>query len=211
MIAYINGIVAEVTQTSAVLEVGGLGYEVLISPDTAARLGGRGEEARLYTYLYVREDQLALYGFLTRDELELFKKLITVSGVGPKVGLAILSAIGADDLRFAILSGDIKTISRAPGVGKKTAERLILDLRDKLEMPSFGEDEDGGAAARLSGEVASTTAAQGAAGDTASEAAEALVVLGYARTDALKAVRRALNEGAADTEAVLKAALKYLL
>lgn len=209
MIAYIKGIVEEVTQTSAILDVGGIGYEVLISPDTASRIQGRGEEAKLFTYMYVREDQFALYGFLGKEELELFKQLITVSGIGPKGGLSILSAMSSDDLRFAILAGDAKSISRAPGIGKKTAERLILDLRDKLKMP--GEEEECGGMIH----IPSTTSGIGNGADSVdvrTEATEALVALGYGRAEALKAVRTAVTGAPdADTETILKAALKLML
>ncbi len=209
MIAYIKGVVEEVTQTSAIIDVGGIGYEILISPDTASRMQGRGEEAKLFTYMYVREDQFALYGFLGKEELELFKQLITVSGIGPKGGLSILSAMSSDDLRFAILAGDAKSISRAPGIGKKTAERLILDLRDKLKMPGE-EEEDGGLIHASSAGNGAGNAADSK--DVRTEAAEALVALGYSRAEALKAVRTAAaGAPEADTEMILKAALKLML
>ncbi|MDO4284329.1 MAG: Holliday junction branch migration protein RuvA [Eubacteriales bacterium] len=211
MIAYVKGIVADVSETGVVLDVGGIGYQITVSPDTAARVGGRGEEAQLFTYMYVREDQFALYGFLSRDELELFKKLITVSGIGPKGGLSILSVISADDLRFAILSGDAKAISRAPGIGKKTAERLILDLRDKLEMPVWDGGGEQGESTSSGTSLSGADGLSGAAESVLADAAEALVALGYARMDALKAVRKAAAGGASDTEALLKAALKYMV
>ena len=134
MIAFLKGTVAAVYDGAAEIDVNGVGYEVRIAGDTVQRLAsaGRDEEIKIYTYTYLREDQIALYGFLSREDLELFKLLITVSGVGPKGALALLSVGTADDLRFAIMTGDAKMIARAPGVGKKTAERLILDLRDKV-------------------------------------------------------------------------------
>ncbi len=209
MIAHIKGILEELTQTSAILDVGGVGYEILISPDTASRMPGRGEEARLFTYMYVREDQFALYGFLSKEELELFKQLITVSGIGPKGGLSILSAMSGEDLRFAILAGDARSIARAPGIGKKTAERLILDLRDKLKMP--GEEEDTAGAGKLSSLGSAATNGTDSR-DVRTEAVEALVALGYGRAEALKAVRKAAGSlPEADTETLLKAALKLML
>ncbi len=209
MIAHIKGILEELTQTGAILDVGGVGYEILISPDTASRMPGRGEEARLFTYMYVREDQFALYGFLSKEELELFKQLITVSGIGPKGGLSILSAMSGEDLRFAILAGDAKSIARAPGIGKKTAERLILDLRDKLKMP--GEEEDTAGAGNLSS-LGSAAANGTDSRDVRTEAVEALVALGYGKAEALKAVRKAAGSlPEADTETLLKAALKLML
>ena len=134
MIAFLRGYVAALYEGTAVIDVGGIGYEVRVAGETVQRLAaaGRDEEVLVYTYTYLREDQIALYGFMSREDLELFKLLITVSGIGPKGGLALLSVGTADDLRFAIMTGDSKMISRAPGIGKKTAERVIIDLRDKV-------------------------------------------------------------------------------
>ena len=132
MIGFVHGILEELTKDCAVLDVNGFGINVNISTSTASFLPPLGEEVKLYTYTCVREDSFSLYGFSSKDELELFKKLITVNGIGPRGGLSLLSAVSADDLRFAILSGDVKLISSAPGIGKKTAERVVLDLKDKL-------------------------------------------------------------------------------
>ncbi|HBA70400.1 MAG TPA: Holliday junction branch migration protein RuvA, partial [Lachnospiraceae bacterium] len=144
MIAYMKGKIADISEDNLVLEVNGIGYNIRISSGTAGLLPGIGEEVKIYTYTYVREDAFLLYGFLTRDDLEIFRRLITVNGIGPKGGLAILSVMTADDLRFAILSGDSKAIAKAPGIGKKTAERVILDLRDKVSIEeSFVNKEAG--------------------------------------------------------------------
>ena len=122
-----------------------IGYNIRISAGTAGLLPGIGETVKIYTYTYVREDAFWLYGFLTKDDLEIFRRLITVNGIGPKGGLAILSVMSADDLRFAILSGDAKAIAKAPGIGAKTAERVILDLRDKVSIEeSFIHRQAGG-------------------------------------------------------------------
>ena len=129
MFAYINGFLEDVTVDNAVIDVNGFGINVRISADTASRLPGIGEQVRLYTYTYVKEDAFLLYGFLSRSDLEMFKLCITVSGIGPKGALAILSVMDADSLRFAIMSGDAKAISKAPGVGTRTAQRLILELK----------------------------------------------------------------------------------
>ena len=133
MYAYIKGELAEINTDHIVIEAGGIGYQVFISLQTFDYLPSVGENLKIYTYLYLREDAMILYGFLTKDDLELFKLLISVSGIGPKGGLAILSTLEADDLRFAILSGDAKAISKAPGVGGKTAQRVILELKDKFD------------------------------------------------------------------------------
>ena len=129
MFAYINGFLEDVTVDNAVIDVNGFGINVRISADTASKLPGIGEQVRLYTYTYVKEDAFLLYGFLSRSDLEMFKLCITVSGIGPKGALAILSVMDADSLRFAIMSGDAKAISKAPGVGTRTAQRLILELK----------------------------------------------------------------------------------
>ena len=134
MIAFLSGTLEYLSGDLAVIDVGGVGYEVNVSAEVSGNLSsiGTGNIVKLYTYMYVREGQVALYGFLSRGDLALFKLLITVSGVGPKGGLSLLSVLSADDLRFAIMTGDAKMISRAPGIGKKTAERLILDLKDRV-------------------------------------------------------------------------------
>lgn len=219
MIAFLRGNVAAVYEGAAVIDVNGVGYEVRIAGDTVQRLAaaGRDEEVKIYTYTYLREDQIALYGFMSREDLELFKLLITVSGVGPKGGLALLSVGTADDLRFAIMTGDAKMIARAPGVGKKTAERLILDLRDKVA--GMYDAAMMAAAGSLEGTAAPDfVPAAGSAGadSAASEAVEALTALGYSRAEAAKAVRASQDHAAEngvdvqDTESILKAALRYL-
>lgn len=202
MYAYLTGRVQEVSDGNAVIDVNGIGYNVRVSLDTASRLSvtGRDETVRIYTYTYIREDQMILYGFLSRDDLALFRMLITVSGIGPKGGLALLSVQRAEDLRFAIMTGDVKAISRAPGIGKRTAERLILELKDKLgELPAAGGIEI---------ETGTSEAEPLAEGDAASDAVEALTALGYGRADAIRAVRKCADAGS--TEEILRAALRYL-
>ncbi|WP_026660138.1 Holliday junction branch migration protein RuvA [Butyrivibrio sp. AC2005] len=206
MIAFVNGILDEKRDLLAVIDVGGIGYNVNISAYTADRLPSKGEAVKLYTYMSVREDAMNLYGFLTRDELEFFKLLISVSGIGPKGGQAILSVMTPDDLRFAILSGDSKAISKAPGVGKKTAERLVLELKDKISSDDILAGKAGG----------STDALTGGKGidEPQNEAVEALVSLGYGLSEASKAVRTVISASevnAEDTEAILKLALKELI
>ncbi|MCI2048442.1 MAG: Holliday junction branch migration protein RuvA [Lachnospiraceae bacterium] len=201
MFASLHGIIDEISDGTAVVDVNGLGMEVGISPGTASRMGAVGDEVKLYTYTYLREDQIGLYGFLSRDELKLFKQLITVSGIGPKAGLSLLSAMSADELRFAIASGDVGAISKAQGVGKRTAERLVLELRDKMT--------DAELSAAVSGNGADT-AGSSPAGGISGDAVEALVALGYPRPDAMKAVKKAEAAGASDTEAILKSALTFM-
>lgn len=202
MIAYVNGIVEDITEDNAVIDVNGIGYNVKISGDTAARLPGIGESVKLYTYTCVREDAFQLYGFLSRGDLEIFKKLITVNGIGPKGGLAILSVMDADDLRYAIMSGDVKAISKAPGIGAKTAQRVILDLKDKISIDDI----------LINREIAATAANVGLQGDTPQkrEAIEALVSLGYGQAESARAVNAIEGIEDMDSGAVLKAALKKM-
>ena len=201
MIAYVKGIIEDITEDNAVIDVNGIGYNVKISADTASRLPGIGEAVKLYPYTCVREDAFQLFGFLTRSDLEIFKKLITVNGIGPKGGLAILSVMDADDLRFAIMSGDAKAISKAPGIGAKTAQRVILDLKDKISI----DDE------MISREIAQGSAVSLRA-DTPQkqEAIAALVSLGYGQAESTKAVNAIEDIETLDSGAVLKAALKKL-
>lgn len=205
MYAYIKGTLEEITEDNIVVETGGIGYNVRVSTTTADLLPGIGNEVKVYTYTLVREDALSLYGFLTRDDLAIFKKLITVNGIGPKGGLAILSVMNADALRFAIMAGDAKAIAKAPGVGSKTAERVILDLRDKISL----EDTLSGFGEPVSG-PGSLSSGSGQDNIMKKEAIEALVALGYSASDAAAAVKKV--EVAEDTtvESILKAALKHM-
>ena len=203
MVAYVNGILESIEEGNAVVDVNGIGINVNISGSTMDRMPGIGEVVKLYTYTNVKEDAFTLFGFLSRDELGLFKLLITVNGIGPKGGLAILSVMSPDDLRFAIIAGDSASIAKAPGIGKKTAERITLELKDKIKVTedsllSQGGDSLGG---ELSGENSSAK----------DETVAALVALGYNQSDAMRAVRKVLGSdvgAAADTEDLLKLALK---
>ena len=202
MIAYVKGTVEDIAEDNAVVDVGGIGYNVRISADTAARLPGIGERVKLYTYTSVREDAIQLFGFLSKNDLDIFKKCITVSGIGPKGGLAILSVLDADSLRFAILSGDVKAITKAPGIGARTAERLILELKGKIKVEDTA----------IGMEIQGAQAAGAAAMDSPQkrEAVEVLVSLGYGQAEAAKAVNAIEGIEAMDSGAVLKAALKKM-
>ena len=201
MIAFVRGEIADITEDNVVLDVGGIGYNIKVSTQTAQRLPGIGKEAMLHTYTCVREDAFQLFGFLTKDELSVFKKLITVNGIGPKGGLAILSVMSADDLRFAIISGDAKAIAKAPGIGSKTASRVILDLKDKVSVEETLIKREMNEYAAL-GENGNLQAEN--------EAVEALVALGYSPSDAVKAVKKASAPADADAEVILKLALKNM-
>ncbi len=201
MIGFIRGTVDSLSESLALIDVNGVGYEVNIGSGTAANLQGIRDEIKLYTYMAVREDDMSLYGFLSRDELDVFRMLIKVSGIGPKGAQAILSVMSVSDLRFAVLTGDSKAISRAPGIGGKTAQKLILELKDKIgEAPAF---ESGTSPAGDEGYSAPVQ-------DERTEAAEALIALGYSQTEAYGAVKKAEIPDGADANAVLKAALKFL-
>lgn len=210
MIAFLSGTLEYLSGDLAVIDVGGVGYEVNVSAEVSGNLSsiGTGNIVKLYTYMYVREGQVALYGFLSRGDLTLFKLLITVSGVGPKGGLSLLSVLSADDLRFAIVTGDAKMISRAPGIGKKTAERLILDLKDRVSSGFVPAAADGAGLTGMAEGLQRDAAAESLAGTPASEAVEALVALGYQRAEASRAVKKCVQKE--DTEALLHEALRYL-
>jgi Holliday junction DNA helicase RuvA len=132
LIGFLRGSLLHKSPQDLLLDVGGVGYRVLVPVSTFCRLGDQGSEAKLLIHTHVREDQLVLYGFATPDELEIFEKLISVSGVGPKVAMGVLSGIETDELVAAIRANDIARLTRVPGVGKKTAERLVLELKDKV-------------------------------------------------------------------------------
>lgn len=201
MISYIRGELVAIEKEKVIVDVGGVGYGIFM-PETSARLLSQtGNEVKLHTYLNVREDAMQLFGFLTRDDLEVFKLLIGVSGIGPKGALSILSKLTADDLRFAVMSGDAKAIASAQGIGKKTAEKVIIELKDKLDLEEMlhRSKEDGDTAISI----------DSGANEIQSEAVQALVALGYGSTESLKAVKKVTTENAT-VEEVLKQALKNL-
>lgn len=199
MIAYLVGTVAEVSEDNIVVELNGMGFNVRVPCGYGFKVGS---EIKVHTYTYVKEDAFQLFGFETKDQLELFKKLITVNGIGPKGALAILSVMSANDLRFAIYSQDASAIAKAPGIGKKTAERVILDLKDKVKLedvnvlPGAGETENG----LISDNFEAAR----------KEAIDALAALGYGISEAAKAVSKVAVTEESTTEEILKMALKNL-
>lgn len=161
-----------------------------------------GEEVRIYTYLQVKEDALNLFGFRSRQDLKMFKQLLGVNGIGPKGALGLLSAMRPDDLRLAVISGDAKAISKAPGIGLKTAQRLILDLKDKISVEEIlMTDQE---------ETGTTPVRTGGLPDAGKEAVDALTALGYSAMEATKAVRQVEITGQMTAEDVLKASLRHL-
>jgi len=199
MYAYFKGTIAAKEPDLVVIETGGIGYNIRISAGTASLLPPVGEEAKLYTYTAVREDAILLYGFLTKDDLDTFKLLIGVNGIGPKGGQSILSVMSPDELRFAIFSGDAKMIAKAPGIGSKTAQRIILDMKDKISPEDALRAEPEGARMDL------------AVSDAAREAVEALTALGYGAAEAARAVNAVKGAGQMAVEDILKASLKHLI
>ena len=167
MIAFIKGILAQTRPGIVVLEAGGLGYEINVPSGVFGSLPGIGETVLLHTYLQVKEDGVSLFGFLKKDDLDMFRMLITVNGIGPKAALSIPSAATADQLRFAVLAEDMKAIEKIPGIGKKTAGKLILELKDKLRLEDAFEQ-------KLVSDQEETGA--GGMGESAREAVEALDV-----------------------------------
>ena len=198
MYAYLKGTIGAKLADRIIVEVGGIGYNVFYPSGRIAQLPPVGAEFMVYTYTSVREDALQLYGFGSRDDHELFCQLIAVSGVGPKAAMSLLSELSASQIRMAIMTGDVKTLSKAQGIAKKTAERLIVDLKGKM-----------GAEDLLPAEGILPETAEALSGAEA-EAAEALTALGYPVKDARTAVAKAAADGAEGTEALLKAALRYM-
>lgn len=201
MIGFVKGIIADFEEDTVTLEVQGVGMNVRATNQTLANLGSVGEEVKLYTYLYVKEDALMLYGFPSKEDMRVFKLLITVNGIGPKGALSILNVISPDELRFAILAGDGKAIAKAPGIGAKTAGRIILDLKDKLSLEEAFETKLSHNSKALGG---------GEVNNAKTEAIEALTALGYSPSESLKAVNSVEIDSSMDTEAILKAALKHI-
>lgn len=204
MIAFVRGKVADITESTVIVEAGNIGYEIYMPGNILGQSIRMGEEVKIHTYFHVREDVMQLFGFLVKDDLEMFKLLLGVNGIGPKGALGVLSGITADELRFAVLSNDVKTISKAPGIGKKTAQKLILELKDKLKL------EDAFELKLAHEQMAAEALGEELNKDGRKEAVEALTALGYSNTEALKAVRAVSDVDESDVEAILKAALKNM-
>ncbi len=202
MFGYIKGTLAEIDEGSVTIDVQGIGIQIMVGADLIGALPVIGSQLKLYTYTYVKEDAFNLFGFGSKDELELFKKVITVSGIGPKGGLALLSQLDASTLRFAIYSADIKTIASVSGIGKKTAERLVLELKDKVALDMPGGDQ--GLQILSEGE-------DGSLADSQRDAVEALVALGYSATESSRAVRACKPAPEMSADEILKKALPFLL
>lgn len=191
MIAFLTGRVAGKAAGSAIIEVGGVGYRLMMSTPSLAALPAVGDEVTVHTHLHVREDELTLFGFENEEERELFGSLTAISGIGPKLGLSVLSSLRPDALRGAVAHDDVALLSSVPGVGKKTAQRMLIELKDRLGMPGSFANADG---ARAQASVA--------------DARDALLGMGFTTAEAAMALREA--PVGASTEQLLKAALKAL-
>lgn len=190
MYAYLNGVVAEKGQNSLVLDVNGVGYLLSVSMNTLQETPPAGEKMKVYTSLSVREDAMELFGFASREEREMFLRLLSVSGIGPKVALSILGAMPLRDLTLAIVTGDVTSLSRAPGVGKKTAQRLALELKDKVEQSDLDYVPANGGVYTPVQE------------DAAQEALAALQALGYTAAEAAKAISQVRGQSDSANELV---------
>ena len=205
MFSYIKGTLEEYWEDTVVIESGGIGWNIHVPLSVLDRLPHVGEQMKVYTSFQVKEDSMTLYGFLSRQDLKMFNQLLGVNGIGPKAALGILSSLTPDDLRMAIIAEDAKAIAKAPGIGPKTAKRVILDLKDKISLDDVLPLQFAGGPAE-----ANVAAAASGVDGAGKEAIEALVALGYSPTEATKAVRQVEIKEGMNAEAVLKASLKFL-
>ena len=199
MIGFVKGILSEKGNGYIIVDVGGIGYEIFVPANSGAYLCGEGEQVKVYTSMMVREDDVSLYGFSRKGELDAFKKLITVNGVGAKAGLSILSAFTLEQLQEAIAFEDSKALTKANGIGKKTAERIVLELKDKFNAPEASGNE-------FTAEIPPGVSSQ----NGKAEAIEALIALGYTRSEASSALLHVKDEELS-AEEYIKAALKNLI
>ena len=199
MIGYIKGKVLASEAGTILLENGGIGYELVCSGALFAKLV-TDKQGEAYTYLQVREDGLTLFGFVSPEEKNMFLKLITVSGVGPKMGIAVLSALNINDIAVAIATSDLKMLSSVKGLGKKTAERIILELREKVAAQELVSVQSGKSAQPVLEKMT----------DKEEDAIVGLMSLGYTRSESIKAVKQAIERGAQSLEEIIMSALKSM-
>ena len=204
MYSYIKGILVEKQESGIVVEANGIGYDITMAPSTLERLPACGNEVKIYTYLQVREDAHQLFGFQTRDDKNVFCLLIGVSGIGPKGAQAILSVLSTDDLRYAIISEDAKTIAKAPGIGNKTAQRLIIELKDKIKAEDAIEQRYAHEAEETNEEGMQFVQAR-------RDALDALIALGYTPTEAQRAIHAVELSENMTAEQLLKESLKAIM
>lgn len=204
MISFVKGKLVYIYENTIIVENNGIGYEIFVPMSVIGNMPQIGSEVMIYTYMNVREDALQLFGFLDRDTLEVFKLLITVSGIGPKGAIGVLGTLSADDIRYAVMAEDAKTIAKAPGIGAKTASKVVIELKDKLKMRDVAEDIK----SEIDGQQ--SIFEKDDTKQAVSDAIESLVALGYSATEATKAVRKADKGDSVTVEELLKLSLKYL-
>lgn len=203
MISFVKGKLVYIYENTIIVENNGIGYEIFVPMSVIGNMPQIGSEVMIYTYMNVREDALQLFGFLDRDTLEVFKLLITVSGIGPKGAIGVLGTLSADDIRYAVMAEDAKTIAKAPGIGVKTASKVVIELKDKLKMRDVAPD--------IKSEIdGQQSIFEDNSKQAVSDAIEALAALGYSATEATKAVRKADTGEDTTVEELLKQSLKYL-
>ena len=203
MISFVKGKLVYIYENTIIVENNGIGYEIFVPMSVIGNMPQIGSEVMIYTYMNVREDALQLFGFLDRDTLEVFKLLITVSGIGPKGAIGVLGTLSADDIRYAVMAEDANTIAKAPGIGAKTASKVVIELKDKLKMRDVAPD--------IKSEIdGQQSIFEDNSKQAVSDAIEALAALGYSATEATKAVRKADTGEDTTVEELLKQSLKYL-
>lgn len=203
MISYIRGTLADIDESIVVIENNGVGYGMSSSMNTIRQLPAIGSEVKLNTKLIPKEDSLTLYGFYDKEELKMFELLLSVSGIGPKGALAILSNMTVSDIQFAIAGGDAKAFAAAPGVGKKTAERVIIDLKDKVDIIGAFE-------AKITADLSGSASKNANTSTVKEEVLEALVALGYSASNAARALDKMTITEATTTEQLLSDTLKQM-
>ena len=201
MIGYVKGILEEADDQCIIVDNHGIGYRIFVPGSVFSGAIPIGQEVKIYTYLNVKEDAMQLYGFATRDDLRVFKLLLGVNGIGPKAGLSVLSTLSVYELKMAVISEDVKTISKTPGLGPKGAKKLILELKDKL---SFEELEEDGVGAEIFDTSADSS-------DSVMITIEGLVSLGYSKSEAAIAVNKVEDAKDLTPEELLKKALKNIM
>lgn len=195
MFAYIKGSLEEIHSNKVVIDVGGVGYEIIVPSSLISRLPEQGSIVKLYTYFNVREDAQELYGFYQKEDKSIFEKLITVSGIGPKVAIGLLATLSASQLAAAIVTGDIKTLCTAPGIGKKTAQRIVLELKEKIDKEEIAQQSE--------------TKMLAAEKDDTHEVIQALIALGYKPSEAREALA-SIQDKKQDVPTLIRLSLKVL-
>ena len=200
MISYIKGELIEVLEDRIIIECQGIGYNIFVPMSVLDNLPMIGENIKMHTYMHIREDAMILFGFSNRDDLQVFRLLLAVNGIGPKGAIGILSTMTSDDLRFAVLGDDVQAISKAPGIGAKTAKKLILELKDKFKLEDAVELKT----------LHMIEKNDDRKSDKKSEAILALTALGYSKTEAVKAVSKVTIIDDMEVEDILKIALRHI-